>query len=282
MHINIFFLKDSHYWPKEISKQPSNSLKWFLIPRNYFDWFLGEYLLHNIKNHSIYFLLWKNENNENLIYVWETTNPNNRINDHIKKREWIEEILIFEFNENPWKTILQNMEQRFIQLIRKNWKFEDDNKNWWFQTQITPREESSVKEIIIEISILAESLGFDFLKPPIWIIQKEVGGNEGDNIWITEYYIENPKAKWLYDWKKMTVIKSSLAKKDRTGVTNNQDTINSKNRTEKLRNQLIEKNILIEKWDYLEFQEDYEFNSATAAAQIILCYHWSGKIMRWI
>ena len=281
MHINIHFLQKDHYWPKKISQHPMNSLKWFFIPRNYFDRFLREYITAHVKKHCIYFLIWKDEESADLVYVWETTQIENRISTHIQKRERIESIIMIELNQNYWKSILQYIEWILIQKVRKYWRYKDDNSTKWFSVDLEEANQDSADEMIIEIEVLLDVLWYNFLKPPIWSTTKSDQSKE-KMIWIQEYKIDSPKAVWLYDGKRMTVTKWSQAKKARTWISNNSDVIRTQQRVETLRNNLLEKWIIKIDWDYCVFQHDYEFNSSSAAAHFIVCTHWSWPQIRGI
>jgi len=284
MHITIHFLEKDAYWPRELQKHPSSAVKCLAVPRLYFSSYLWNQL-QNIQNHSIYLLLGENDDNELMVYTWETTQLANRMGQHMKERDWIENILLFELRQNYGVSMLHYIESNLIKTIRDIGRRKDDNKNTGFTTVLEPQDIDAAEEIIDEIKVLLEVAGYDMMKPLVWKNKIQEIGIQGLGTaieGIRELKISGGKATGLYDGKKITVLAWSIAKKEWWQATS-PTTINSKKRTDILRNRLLLDWVLEEFWsDSLIFTKDYEFTTLTQAASIILWYHCSWPLVWWI
>lgn len=282
MHITIHFLEKDPYWPKELQKHPSSSVKCVIVPRQYFSSYIGAQL-QKVTNQSIYFLLWENDDNELMVYTGETTQLANRLSQHFNTRERVENFLLFELHQNYGVSMLHYIERNIIKSIREIWRWKDDNWNKGFWGKLESKDIDAAEEIIDEIKVLLEVAGYDMLKPLVW--KNKSQDTEEPEITIEEIrelHISGGNAKGLYDGKKITVLAWSIAKKDR-GTTNAAAGINSRKRAEILRNRLLLDWVLAEKdSETLVFTKDFEFTTLTQAAHLILWYHCSWPLVWWI
>lgn len=71
-------------------------------------------------------------NNEKKIYIWETSNAFNRVNQHLvsESKKWLQWINII-FDDTFNKSAILDIEQNLIQYFWADNKYEILNKNWW-------------------------------------------------------------------------------------------------------------------------------------------------------
>lgn len=71
---------------------------------------------------GIYFLIYQNnELNQKELYIGEAENVSNRINQHLKGKEWWEDFVIFISKDTTLtKSHVKHLEKKFIQIAKKN------------------------------------------------------------------------------------------------------------------------------------------------------------------
>lgn len=219
-----------------------------------------------IENSScIYFLVGPNEKNDLPdIYVGETDSFGNRLNDHNYKKDWWQELVVFySLDKSLAKTGARYLEKICIERLRKAGKCNLMNGNDRTETNILEEDKAGLEEFFINITTILPLLGYDIFE------QSQLGQGKINGINLVCITKDIEANGILLEDGKLLVLKGSTAIKDNTPSFEHH---NYKN----LKDKLLEIGKLKEDGNRLVFADDYEFNSSSAAAAIILARSASG------
>ena len=207
----------------------------------------------------VYFLIGEPEESEFLnIYVGEADPFSERVPDHLRKKDWWEQsVVFFGSNQNPNKTGIQYLEAKCVQELTKAARCSLKNGNKPSFPSISKVDIPGLESFYKNITLVMPLLGFDIFDTET----KEIETSVQKFIFCGKKGAE-AKAILLDDGK-VRVIKNS------TAVKNNEPSFETHN-YKKIKDELIKVGRLTEKGEYLYFVEDYVFDSLSAAAAVVL------------
>lgn len=213
----------------------------------------------------IYFLVAFNEDNDfPNIYVGETDSFGRRLNDHNYKKEWWQELVVFySLDKSLTKTGARYLEKVCIDRLQKAGRCNFMNGNERTEANIPLEDKSGLEEFYSNITTILPLLGYDVFEQ----IDLGVGKSEGIRLYCASGEAD-AQGLLLADGK-MLVQKGSMVNKRNTPSFDHHNYRN-------LKDKLIEIGKLRDHGDTYIFAEDYEFNSPSAAAAVLLGRSASG------
>ncbi len=225
-------------------------------PRNKIEEILKFKELHSP---CVYFLIGEPEEGELLnIYVGESDPFNERVKDHLRKKDWWQHVVVFfGSNNNPSKTGIQYLESFVYTELIKAGKCILENGNKPSLPNIQKQDIPGLHVFYENITLIMPVLGFDIFAPEIKV----------DEVKNSKYIFCSGKGAeskaLLLDDGKVRVLSGSTVVKDNA-------TSFEKHNYKKLKEELLKIGRLKEKGEYLYFTEDYVFDSLSAAAAVVL------------
>jgi hypothetical protein len=208
----------------------------------------------------IYFLIGKSsEGSIDNVYVGETDMFSNRIKDHDYKKDWWDEIIFFYSVDGMFtKTSARYLEKVCIKRLGEAGKCNLMNNIKSSNKDTVPREDVSGLDLFFKnIITIMPVLGYDIFE------QKEIKDIKRGSVKIKCSGNGALANGLLLEDGKVLVLKGSTAVKENTPSF-------EKHNYRNLKDKLIKINRLVEEDDFLVFKDDYEFNSSSAAAAVIL------------
>ncbi|OAV71713.1 GIY-YIG catalytic domain protein [Bacteroidales bacterium Barb4] len=227
------------------------------------------------KRPGVYFLFGLDENTgESKAYIGEAENVYDRLQQHIAKKEFWNEVAFFvSKDENLTKAHVKYLESRLIQIAVSTKRYELDNSNQPQLPALPLADCDAMEEFLTYIKLLIGVLGHKFLEDIISIkTKKDEAGQVNTNSISTNNLelflsVAGIEAKALQTDEGIVVLKGSELKKD--CAENNYD-------YKKLREKLINDGIVKLTGEKYIFQSDKLFSSPTAAAAVIKGRNTSG------
>lgn len=225
-------------------------------PRNKIDEILK---FNELNSPCVYFLIGDSEEGELLnVYVGEADPFNERVKDHLRKKDWWQHVAVFfGSNNNPSKTGIQYLESQLYTELKRAAKCILDNGNKPSLPSIQKQDIPGLDIFLENIALIMPILGFDIFVPEM----KVEGSKEDKYIYCVGKGIES-KAIYLDDGK-VRVLKGS------TAVKNNAPSF-EKHNYKKLKDELLKIGRIVDTGDSLTFSDDYVFDSLSAAAAVVL------------
>lgn len=214
----------------------------------------------------IYFLVGHNDNDDLIdVYVGETDLFSSRLNDHNYKKDWWQELVVFySLDKSLTKTGARYLEKICIERLKKAGKCNLKNGNERTDPNILDEDKAGLEEFFSDITVVLPLLGYDIFE------QNELSKNGKKGIKLQCHGKGAIAHAILLDDGKMLVLKGS------TAIKQNSPHIEHNNYILNVKNKLLEIGRLKEDGQFLVFTDDYEFNSASAAAAVILARSASG------
>ena len=226
------------------------------VPRNYLEE-VKERI--EVNKPGIYFLFSKKED-ENQIYIGESENVYKRLLQHIKNEEkdFFDEVVIFTSKDDDLtKGHIKYLEYRLINEVSNNLKFDLKNKNSTGCPSLPEMYKVVLEEYIKNIKILLPTLGYSIFLEKSSTRDKTLTFN-GSGLKGSGLLAKNGK---------IIVLKGSQIKKE------NQKSLS--NGYKALKERLIDIGVI--DLNKCEFIKDYEFNSPSTAAAIMIGTAVNGK-----
>lgn len=225
------------------------------IPRNE----VKDCTREDIRNAGVYFLICKDEQDKNAVYIGEAENVQERLIQHIRSDEdyyWQTAVAFFGNDLN--KASIRYLEHRLVEIAKACCQYEILTKNTYKNTVLKESQIESMEEFIENIQILINTLGYKILEPK--------PNASSDTVY---FYCSGKEAnaKGFVSTNGFTVVKDSQ-------ITTNNNPSFVKSNYVKLQNQLIENKIIVNG----KFVQDYEFASPSAAAAVILGRNSNGQL----
>lgn len=214
----------------------------------------------------LYFLVGSNQEDELLnVYVGETDIFSNRLNDHNYKKDWWQELIVFySLDKSLTKTGVRYIEKICIERLKKAGKCNLMNGNERSDANILEEDKAGLEEYFSNVTTVLPLLGYDIFE------QNEITQGKHKGIKLTCKGKGAVANGILLDDGKMFILKGSTAvKQNSPHIEHDRSILNIKNK-------LLEIGRLKEEGEYLMFTDDYEFNSASAAAGVVLARSASG------
>lgn len=204
---------------------------------------------------GVYFLLGRDDDNNDTIYVGETEVMQKRLNQHLNdKNYWNDVIVVISKDNNLNKAHVKYLENIFYSLAVKSGRASIVNSNTPTKSSVSEYDEAMLEEFISNSKLLVNTLGYKVFDT---IEETTVKDNGQSDI---KLYIKAKKgtdAMGSIVADGFVVYKGSIAA---NSVTNSF-------KYNKLRNKLIDTSVIDENF---VFVKDYIFSSPSTAASIVL------------
>jgi len=254
------FMPDWDSWSVKICSFDNSIVKGFYIPRNKLKEASER---EELKNPWIYFLFWElDELGKYKTYIWEAEVLINRLKQHNTSKDfWNVAICFISAVKKLNKAHIKYLENLAWTHAKNLNKCDLDNSINPTKSSLDEQEESFVKWFYDDMKILISTLWFPILD--------ETKKEKSDIFFCKGKWA---LAKWEYTKDGIVVFKWS--------TVNVKEAPASDERVIWTRKKLIEKWILIQKWEYYEFSEDHTFSSPSTAAMVILARRANGRDAR--
>ena len=211
-----------------------------------------------LNNVGVY-LLFGQTDSKPLVYIGEAENCLNRLKQHNKSKDfWTHAVVFVSKTQYFTKTHIKFLEWMCFDIASKVDRYILDNSNIPAKPHISESVESDLFDNFSTIQILSSTLGypiFDEIKKPKG---KELIYCKGKEAHAMGEYTEDGLI--VFANSKCNLIESKTLG---TWVSS-------------MRSQLIEKNVLVQRGNALEFTSDYVFSSPSAAAAVVLARSSNG------
>lgn len=211
-----------------------------------------------LNNAGVYLLFGQSDNGQEKIYIGEAESVMTRLKDHLAKKEfWYECIIFISKDENLNKAHIKFLETRLYELAVAATRYELDNASVPARTAISESDRAEMEEFLANIRLLVRTLGHKAFEPK----------RETDNIAAQQnptVYIKgtrNAQAQGRRTAEGFLVMKGSRASL--------QTMPSFPSSLIAMRQQMLESGTLQESEGVLEFREDYIFGSPSTAAMVV-------------
>ena len=226
------------------------------------------------KRPGVYFLYGINEKTgESAVYIGEAENVYERLQNHLAKKDFWNEVIFFTSkDENLTKSHVKYLESRLVLAAQYSNRQDVLNANKPQKPSLPRSEQASMEEYFHNLKILLGVLGRKTLEPLTERIinpESENTANSNTPEPVLRFNINNILANALLSDEGFVVLKGSQAN------LTVKDSLS--NGYKKLRNKLIESQILEEKNGMLVLSQDFLFTSPSQAAAILVGYAINGR-----
>lgn len=211
---------------------------------------------NDLKQKSGVYFLFGSEYDSNLVYIGESENVLKRVSEHLRddKKAWFEDVvLVTTSNGFLTKGHIKRLEFELIALVGKSIQYKLSNDNRGSESSLPESLKSDIFIFIDYLKIIMPTLGFNIFP------DDNTKSKRTDEI---TYVMSDKKglycATGIYRDGKFIVLAGSKIKEKET---NSCDI-----RTKTNRNRLKELGIISDEY---VFKDDYEFNSPSAAADVV-------------
>lgn len=206
---------------------------------------------------GVYLLFGKDEEGKDLVYIGEAESILKRITQHLNQKDfWNEAIIFISKDENLNKAHVKYLENRLHDIAINSKRYKIENFITPTLSSISESDRAEMEEFIENIKMLVNTLGHKVFeekreykpkqKQEVFFIKAAIGA-DGLGEPTSDGFVVFKGSKAAF-----TVVNS---------MTSN---------FIKLRDKLIEDQILVNKGEYFEFTEDYIFSSPSTAAVIVM------------
>lgn len=230
---------------------------------------------------GVYFLFgFDDETSQPTVYIGETENVYQRLQQHIKKENnfWKETIFFTNKDENLTKAHIKYLESRLVDIAQKAERYLVLNSNTPTCSSLPRSGIAAMEEFIRNLSILLGSLGHRVLEPLTDVKNKP---STSKNTIIPDntnlFYIHTKNIKNL-----------AIAQRTDEGMVilaNSRALIETHaslpNKQKDLRSDLVAKGLLYQEGDYYIFTKDLLLTSPSQSASVVLGYSANGREM-WV
>ena len=214
-----------------------------------------------LENTGIYILFGKSDKSENkeLAYIGEAEGVYNRLNDHLSRKDFWNEALVFmSKDENLNKAHIKYLESRLHEIAKKVNRYDLENGNVPTRSNISESDRAEMEEFLENIRLLVNALGYKIFEE----LRKDQTVEEQIN---NTFYIDAARganAKGQMTNEGFVVLKDSeIATSPTSSFPQN---------WLKVRQSLIDDEIIVQVNNKLVFREDYLFSSPSAAAAVVM------------
>jgi len=211
----------------------------------------------DLNNTGVYLLFGKNDGDKDTVYIGEAEAILKRLNQHLTQKDfWNETIVFVSKDDNLNKAHIKYLESRLYEIATQAKRYNIENSVSPTQSSISEPDKAEMEEFIENIKILVNTLGHKLFdeKREIKPQQKQENfyiksarGADGQGVQTSEGFV-------VFKGSKVAV--ESVKSFPPNFV--------------KIRNKLIDENILLHKGEYYEVTEDYLFSSPSTAAAIVM------------
>jgi len=212
-----------------------------------------------LANTGVYFLFGKDEEENDLVYIGEAETILKRLIQHLPQKDfWHEAIVFVSKDENLNKAHIKYLENRLHDIAQTANRYRIENNNIPTQSSISESDKAEMEEFLENIKLLVNTLGHKVFeqKREAITVQKPIQ----DIFYINGARGASYQGKPTSDG--FVVFKGSKA--SLTTVPSISPSFL------KLRQKLIDRNILRQNGDVFEFLEDSVFSSPSTAAVMVM------------
>jgi Domain of unknown function (DUF4357) len=215
----------------------------------------------DLRGTAVYLLFGKPETSTDKakVYIGEAENAYFRLITHVSEKEfWNEAVVFISKDENLNKAHIKYLESRLFEIANIASRYDVKNSNTPTKSSISESDRAEMEEFIEYIKILVNALGFKVFEP---LVKQDSANNNDEKLYIKAARGADARGKRTSDG--FVVFRNSEIATD---------TVKSyrEKRLNKLRDELIETEIIIKVGDKLSFKADYLFSSPSAAAMVIM------------
>lgn len=220
-----------------------------------------------LKNPGIYLLFGKNEEGKSIVYIGEAESIIDRLKQHVSQKEfWNEVILFISKDENLNKAHIKYLESRLYEIATEIDRYDIENSSTPAKSSISESDTAEMEEFLENIKLLTNSLGHKVFEK---LIDASVNRQNKKEIFSINA-ARGAKAKGIPSPNGFVVLKNSEIA--------NSTVASIQQSLMKIRQKLIDQNVIIEKNTKLLFEKDYEFTSPSTAAAIIMGRNANGLV----
>jgi Domain of unknown function (DUF4357) len=213
----------------------------------------------DLSNTGVYLLLGKDEEGNDLVYIGEAETILKRLIQHLPQKDfWHETIVFVSKDENLNKAHIKYLENRLHDIAKYANRYKIENTNIPTQSSISESDKAEMEEYLENIKLLVNTLGHKVFEEKRETIPKQKP--QRDIFYIKAVRGADAQGKPTSDG--FVVFKGSKA-----ALTTVPSITSS---FIKLRQNLIDKKIMIPNGENLEFTEDYVFSSPSTAAVMVM------------
>lgn len=211
----------------------------------------------DLTNTGVYLLFGKDEDGKDQLYIGEAEAILRRLNQQLNSKDfWNETIVFISKDENLNKAHIKYLENRLHDIAKTANRYKVDNSIIPTQSSISESDRAEMEEFIENIKMLVNTLGhkvfeekreFKPKQKQATFLIKAARGAEGQG---------EPTSDGFVVFKNSKAAGSTVPSMTQNFLT--------------LRQNLINQGLLIDKGEFLEFQDDYIFSSPSTASSIVL------------
>ena len=247
------FLPDGSPRSVKIAEITNRVVKAVLFPRNKLEFVAGREELANV---GLYFLFGESADQAKpIVYIGEAEDCLYRLKHHNRSKEFWNYGVVMVSKTNAFtKSHAKYLEYIAIQQAKETGRFETENLNVPGKPFVTESMEADLLDSFDTIKILLATLGFPVFEKvgKEFVADREVMFLKGRGIAAEGDLIDDGFVVFKGSQAAIKTVPSCL-----DFVIN-------------LRNKLIQSNVLVERDGYLEFFQDYVFNSPSTAGSVVL------------
>lgn len=207
---------------------------------------------------GIYLLLGRNETGIEQVYIGEAESVLDRLPQHKEKDFWNEAIVFISKDENLNKAHIKYLENRLHAIAIGAKRYKVENGNTPTQSAISESDRAEMEEFLDNIKLLVNTLGYKVFEEKREVKLEtrqpqetfQINSSRGSN------------AQGILTSEGFVVFKGSKAAA--TTVPSFPPSM------QKLRIELIDKGLIVQNNDCLDFTDDYIFGSPSTAAAIVM------------
>lgn len=212
---------------------------------------------NDLSSTGVYLLFGKNDEGQNMVYIGEAESVLKRLNQHLAQKDFWNEVIVFiSKDENLNKAHIKYIENRLHDIAISSNRYKLDNVTIPTLSSISEPDRAEMEEYIENLRMLVNTLGHK-----VFDDKREVSNNNKNKIFQIKA-ARGADASGEPTSDGFLVFKGSKA--------TNSITPSLSNSLIKLRQQLIEKNIIQNSNNSLVFIEDYIFTSPSLAAAAVM------------
>lgn len=212
----------------------------------------------DLQNIGVYFLFGKDPSNpdDNMVYIGQTENIFNRLKQHLDQKEfWNEVVTVISKDDNLNRAHVRYLEYKLYEIADQVGRYKLENSTIPKSPSISEPDKAEMEEFIYNVKLLVNTLGYKVFEE---IKEKQ---NKDENYFYIDS-VRGAKGKGQITSEGFVVLKGSK-------MANN--TVDSaQNWVIKKREELLEKEIVIENDENYIFKKDYLFSSPSTAAAIVM------------
>jgi hypothetical protein len=231
---------------------------------------------------GVYFLFGRGDSSEKtLAYIGEAENVLKRLQNHLANKEFWNEVIFFtNKDENLTKAHVKYLESKLILKAHSAGRYDLENENQPNESLLPRADRDSMEEFLDHLRLLLGALGHKILEPLTTIgVQKTpeqiTNSNQKEN--VEQNILRDNKLSMQFKHITAQAVQTDegiVVLKGSEALARIKDTLKG---YKKLKEDLIQEEILVKKDDDMIFMSDYLFLSPSAASAIIAGQPMNGR-----